>query len=136
MTKHYELLFVLKPTLTEEENKEKLEFIKKVLVDNEAKIASVHDMGMRKLAYEIQKYPRGYYYVIYYEAKPSVIDEILRNLRYSEDVIRFLNIKYENKKEIRQWQLMSEGKPLIQPKENKKEESKTTSEKENNESKE
>ena len=105
--KHYELLFVLKPTLTEEENKARFDDIMSVLEKNGCEVASVNDMGVRKLAYEILKYERGHYYVIYFKAEPSVIDEILRNLRYNEDVIRFLNVKFENKKEIENWEKMA-----------------------------
>lgn len=107
--KHYELLFVLKPTLTDEENAEKLDFIKSVLDKNKCEIAAIDDMGVRKLAYKIDDFERGHYYVIYYKAAPAVIEEILRNLRYTEEVIRFLNIKYENKKEIAQWEKMAKA---------------------------
>ena len=105
--KHYELLFVLKPTLTQEESTQKFDFVKSVLEKNECEIVSVNDMGVRKLAYKIDKFERGHYFVIYFKAFPVVIDEILRNLRYTEEIIRFLNIKYENKKEIAQWENMA-----------------------------
>jgi len=107
--RHYELLFVLKPTLTEEENQERFEFIKGILEKNGCDIVSVQDMGVRKLAYEIEKFERGHYYVIYYKADPSVIDEILRNLRFTEEVIRFLNVKYTTKKEIANWEKLAKG---------------------------
>ncbi len=107
--KHYELLFVLKPTLTEEENQAKFDYIKSILENNGCEIASVNDMGVRKLAYEIQKFERGHYYVVYHKANPSVIDEILRNLRYTEEVIRFMNIKFESKKEIANWEKMAKA---------------------------
>jgi len=124
--KHYELLFVLKPTLTEEENKAKFDEIMSVLEKNGCEVASVNDMGVRKLAYEILKYERGHYYVIYFKAKPSVIDEILRNLRYNEDVIRFLNVKFENKKEIANWEKMAKKTSNKEeaPKESQEEEQK------------
>ena len=32
------------------------------------------------------------------------MDEVLRNLRLDETVLRFLNIKFENKKEVAQWE--------------------------------
>ncbi len=116
--KNYELLFVLKPTLTDEEKSEKFDFIKSVLENNQCEIASIDDMGVRKLAYRIDKFQRGHYYVIYYKAQPSVIDEILRNLRYTEEVIRFLNIKYENKKDIAQWEKMAQKvKAEVKPQE-------------------
>lgn len=107
--KHYELLFVLKPTLAEEEVKGQLDFIKDILDKNESVIDSVKDMGVRKLAYEIQKHERGYYFVIYYKIEPSSIEEILRNLRLSETIIRFLNLKFESKKEIAQWEKLAKA---------------------------
>jgi small subunit ribosomal protein S6 len=107
--RHYELLFVLKPTLTEEENKERFEHVKGILEKNGCEIASINDMGVRKLAYEIEKFERGHYYVIYYKAEPAVIDEILRNLRFTEEIIRFLNVKYINKSEIANWEKLAKG---------------------------
>ncbi|HHD77913.1 MAG TPA: 30S ribosomal protein S6 [Campylobacteraceae bacterium] len=107
--RHYELLFVLKPTLTEEENKERFEHVRGILEKNGCEIASIDDMGVRKLAYEIDKHERGHYYVVYYKADPAVIDEILRNLRFTEEVIRFLNVKYTNKKEIENWEKLVKG---------------------------
>ncbi len=107
--KHYELLFVVKPTLTEEEVKVKFDFIKGVMEDNGCEIKVVKDMGVRKLAYEIEKFERGHYFVLYYTAVPSVLEEILRNLRLSEEIIRFLNVKFENKKEIVQWEKLAKA---------------------------
>ena len=104
MIRHYETLFVVKPTLTEEEIKAQIDAVKSILEKNGAQIAGEFDWGMRKLAYEIEKNPRGYYYVIYYTAPGSLIKELEHNFRYNEEIIRFLNIKYETKKEIKAWQ--------------------------------
>ena len=101
--KHYELLFVVKPTLTEEEVQGRLEFFKDVLTKNGAEIKIVDEMGVRKLAFEIEKCARGYYFVIYFTGATAGMEEILRNLRLDENVLRFLNIKFENKKETAQW---------------------------------
>jgi small subunit ribosomal protein S6 len=100
---------VLKPTLTEEELKAKFDFISSVLTTNGCEIKSVNNMGVRKLAYEIDKFERGYYFVIYFVADPSSLDEILRHLRLTEEILRFLNIKFETKKEISYWEKMSQG---------------------------
>jgi len=107
--KHYELLFVVKPTLTEEEVQGRLEFFKDVLTKNGAEIKIVDEMGVRKLAYEIEKAERGYYFVVYFTAPPAAMEEVLRNLRLDENVLRFLNIKFENKKEIAQWDRLVAG---------------------------
>ncbi|EHX4479042.1 30S ribosomal protein S6 [Campylobacter lari] len=107
--RHYEVLFILKPTLTEEEVSAKLEFVKEVLTKNGAEIESVVPMGTRKFAYKIKKYERGTYFVIYFKAPTNLIAELERVLRITEEVIRFLIVKYENKKEIAAWEKLSKG---------------------------
>ncbi len=102
--KHYETLFVLKPTLTEEEIAKNIEAIQNVISTNGGEIAATDKLGMRNLAYEVQKNKRGYYTIIYYKAPGSAIKEIERNLRINENVIRFITVKYENKKEQAQWE--------------------------------
>ena len=118
--RHYELLFILKPTLTEDEVKVKADFIKEIITKNGGEIASVVEMGTRKLAYQIDKYERGTYFVIYFKAPTQLIAELVRNLRITEEVIRFLPVKYENKKEIAAWDKLSKGQKLTQPKKESK----------------
>jgi small subunit ribosomal protein S6 len=102
--KHYELLFVLKPTLTEEETTKNVETINGVITNNGGEIVKVDNIGMRDLAYEVQKQKRGYYTITYFKSPTSAIKEIERNLRINENVIRFITIKYEKKKEIAEWE--------------------------------
>ena len=122
--RHYELLFILKPTLTEDEVKVKADFIKEIITKNGGEIASVVEMGTRKLAYKIDKYERGTYFVIYFKAPTQLIAELVRNLRITEEFIRFLPVKYENKKEIAAWDKLSKGQKLTQPKKESKTEEK------------
>ncbi|WP_024955385.1 30S ribosomal protein S6 [Sulfurospirillum arcachonense] len=103
MTRHYELLFVLKPTLVEEELQAKVTFLKEILEKNGAEIAALQDMGTKKLAYQVQKFERGYYGVFYFTAPTDSILEVERNLRISEDFLKFMTVKYEKQKEIRHW---------------------------------
>ena len=123
--RHYELLFILKPTLTEDEVKVKADFIKEIITKNGGEIANVVEMGTRKLAYKIEKYERGTYFVIYFKAPTQLIAELGRNLRITEEVIRFLPVKYENKKEIAAWEKLSKGQKLVQPKKESKIEEKS-----------
>jgi small subunit ribosomal protein S6 len=101
--KNYELLFVLKPTLTEEETAKHIENIQNVITSNGGEISATDKIGVRDLAYEVQKNKRGNYTIIYFKSEGSAIKEIERNLRINEEVIRFLTVKYENKKEQAQW---------------------------------
>ncbi|MRJ02759.1 MAG: 30S ribosomal protein S6 [Epsilonproteobacteria bacterium] len=106
--RHYETLFVLKPTLTEEEKRQKFEFIKDVIEKNGGTIAATEDVGVRKLAYPIDKFERGHYYIIYFTAPSQAVRELERIYRITEEVIRFLTIKYETKRDIGAWEQMVE----------------------------
>lgn len=104
--KHYETMFIVKPTLQEEEIKIRIDFFKDLITKNNGAIETCLDMGMRNLAYEIKKNKRGYYFVIYFQASPNFIAELERNYRINEDILRFLIVKYESKKEQKAWQTL------------------------------
>ncbi|WP_394952676.1 30S ribosomal protein S6 [uncultured Helicobacter sp.] len=104
--KHYETMFIIKPTLVEEEIKTKIDFFKDIITKNGGVIETCLDMGMRNLAYEIKKNKRGYYFVIYFKAPTSLIAELERNYRINEEILRFIVIKYENKREQKAWQTL------------------------------
>ena len=99
----YETLFVVKPTLTEEETTAQVDKIKAVLEKEGAELLATNDMGMRKLAYPVQKNSRGYYTVLYFKADGTTISELERNLKINEEVIKFLTIRYTKTKEMTQF---------------------------------
>lgn len=102
--RHYETMFIVRPTLTEEEIKARIEFFKEIITNNNGVVETCLDMGMRNLAYEINKCKRGYYFVIYFKAEPTLITELERNYRINENILRFIVIKYESKKDQKTWQ--------------------------------
>lgn len=104
--KHYETMFIVKPTLVEDEIKSKIEFFKEAITKNGGEIETCLDMGMRQLAYEIKKNKRGYYFVIYFKAQASLILELERLYRINEDILRFIVVKYESKKEQKAWETL------------------------------
>ena len=106
--KHYETMFILKPTLTDEETVAQIETIRGIIEKNGGEIASFDNVGTRELAYEIEKCKRGYYFVIYFKGNPAGIAEIERNYRINENLIRFIFIKFESKKEVASWTKMSD----------------------------
>ena len=106
--KHYETMFIIKPTLTEEETVAQIDLVKATIEKNGGEIVACDDMGSRNLAYEIEKNKRGYYFVAYFKGAPAGILEIERNYRINENILRFIFIKYENKKEIAAWTKMSD----------------------------
>jgi small subunit ribosomal protein S6 len=99
----YETLFVVKPTLTEEEIAAQITKVKDVLAKEGAELVGTNDMGMRKLAYQVEKHNRGYYTVLFYKAEGATIQELERNLKINENIIKFLTVKYTKNKEIAQF---------------------------------
>ncbi|MFA6144258.1 MAG: 30S ribosomal protein S6 [Sulfurimonas sp.] len=104
--RHYENLVIVKPTLTEEEIKNTLAIIEEVIVSNGGEIIGRDAMGMKKLAYPIEKNMRGYFYVLYYTIAPAAISEIERRFRINEEILRFVTMKYDSKREIKAWNTM------------------------------
>lgn len=99
----YETLFVVKPTLTDEETVAQITKIKDVLAKEGAELVATNDMGMRKLAYPVEKHNRGYYTVLLFKGQGNLINELERNLKNNENVIKFLTVKYTKNKEIVQF---------------------------------
>jgi small subunit ribosomal protein S6 len=106
---HYETLFIVKPTLTEEETASQIARVKEIISAEGGELAACDTIGMRKLAYPIEKQERGYYTVVYLRAPAAAISELERQLRYNEDILRFMTVKYVNKKEIAQFEKMAEA---------------------------
>jgi small subunit ribosomal protein S6 len=98
--RNYENLVIVKPTLTAEEIQASVKAIEEVITSNGGEIAATDSMGMRKLAYPIDKNERGYFHVIYYTIAPSAINEIERRFRINEELLRFVTIKYDTNREV------------------------------------
>ena len=90
----YESVIIVNPNLEEEIVKN---LIKKFsdLINTDGTVASVEEMGKRKLAYEIKKQKEGFYIVFKFEAKPELISELERNYRITDEVMKFIVIKEE-----------------------------------------
>ena len=101
---NYETLYVLKPTLTDEETAANIEKIEAILVKNGAEILATDKMGMRRLAYPVEKNERGVYTIVYYKAEGTLINELERNLKFNEEVIKYLTVKYTKQKEVAQFE--------------------------------
>jgi small subunit ribosomal protein S6 len=101
--RNYENLVIVKPTFTAEEIQAAIKNVEEIITSNGGEIAAQDAMGMRKLAYPIDKNERGYYHVIYYSVAPAAIAEIERRFRINEDLLRFVTIKYDTNREVTAW---------------------------------
>lgn len=95
----YEIMYILRPDLEEEQEKAVKEKLASILTDNGAEINDVKEMGKRRLAYEINDFNTGIYVVLYVAAETAAINEFDRLGKINDDVIRFMTIKDERKPE-------------------------------------
>ena len=51
--------------------------------------------GLRNIAYRIKKNRKGHYMMFNLDAPPAAVNELERNMRINEDVIRYLTVRVE-----------------------------------------
>ena len=99
--REYEIMFIVRPTLSEDEIKKVASNFQKTLETNGAKITAVDAWGQKSLAYDIKvgnnTYKSGYYFVVTLEAgDDKAVKEFDRLALISNDVIRHLIINKED----------------------------------------
>jgi len=92
----YETVIIINPN-AEEDTVKTLTDRYSDMINKEGKIEKVDNLGKKKLAYEVKKNAEGIYVVFYYEANPSLIAELERNFRITDDVIKYLTINVTEK---------------------------------------
>ena len=92
----YEIMFIVRPNLEEGDLKAVVKNFEEVLTKNGAKIESTKEMGQRELAYEINKFQTGYYYLFVVEAESAAVKEFDRVARINESLLRHLVVKVED----------------------------------------
>ena len=93
----YEIMFIVKPDMEEADIKKTADAMKKVLTGAKAKVLEEKAMGQRELAYEINKYKTGYYYLLVVEASKEAEEEFTRVARINENLLRYLIVRVEDK---------------------------------------
>ena len=92
----YEGMFIFKPTLEEEARTNLIEKLKSVITSF-GEVTEEEDWGNRKLAYEIEDFKEAYYYLVRFNAKNGVNQEINRQVRITESILRHLVIRLDEK---------------------------------------
>ena len=88
----YESVVIINPNVEENSLKELIERFK-TLINTDGNVEQVNELGKKRLAYEIKKNKEAYYVVYEFEANPSLIAELERNYRITDEVLKFIVIK-------------------------------------------
>lgn len=87
----YELILLLGEKSNQKEKA--LGVISEVLKEGSGKVVSERSLGLRDLAYPIDKQVKGEYYLIEMEAQAQTIKPLNQKLRLSGSVLRYLIVK-------------------------------------------
>lgn len=84
----YELMVILDPEIDERTVAPSLDKFLNVIRNDGGTIENIDIWGKRRLAYEIQKKSEGIYAVVNFTAESATTDELDRQLKLSEAVLR------------------------------------------------
>lgn len=91
--RRYELIFILRPGLGEEEINTVVEYMNQIILNENGTIIDLNKWGMKKLAYTIKKEIQGYYVFCEFAGTPAAVAEIERKFRIDDSVLKYLTIK-------------------------------------------
>lgn len=91
--RRYELIFILRPGLGEEEIATVIENTKQIILTENGTIIDLNKWGMKKLAYTIKKETQGFYVYCEFAGTPAAVAEIERKFRIDDGVLKYLTIK-------------------------------------------
>lgn len=93
--RQYEMMVILTDTLDEEAAQERFTHIKDVLAQQGGTLRDEAWWGRRRLAYEIAKREHGYYGVLDFEVSSEGLEELERQLKIADEVVRFKTVRPE-----------------------------------------
>ena len=91
----YESIVIINPNVDEEGIKALTSRFTD-LINTDGKVEKVDELGKRKLAYEVKKFEEGFYAVFYFEANPTLITELERNYRITDEILKFIVVRKED----------------------------------------
>ncbi len=92
----YEALFIVNPSVEEEGIKGLIQKFSD-LINSDGKVESSEVIGKKKLAYPVKKCAEGTYVLINFESEGKVIAELERNFRITDEVIKFIVVRKDEK---------------------------------------
>ena len=91
----YEHVFLARQDVTPQQVEGLVENYKGVIEANGGKVGRVENWGLKSLTYRIKKNRKAHYVLMDITAPAAAIQEMERQMRISEDVLRFMTVSVE-----------------------------------------
>ncbi|SEP50096.1 SSU ribosomal protein S6P [Methylobacterium sp. ap11] len=91
----YEHVFLARQDVTSQQVETMIETYKSVIEQNGGKVEKTEMWGVKSLAYRIRKNRKAHFTLLNIDAPPAALAEMERQMRISEDVLRFMTVRVE-----------------------------------------
>ncbi len=88
----YETVFISDPDIQDQTRTDLFDKVRNIIAKGNGYLIDFDDWGSKKLSYEIKKKLRGHYVCATYGGSGELVKELERNLRLSDDVMKFMTI--------------------------------------------
>ncbi len=96
---NYEHTFIARPDLTPQQAQALAEGFTQVVEELGGKVVKTEYWGLKSLAYRIKKHRKGHYLHLNIAGPSKIVDELERQERISEDILRWLTVRAETLEE-------------------------------------
>ncbi len=90
--KRYETIVIVDPDLSDEGRGPLFDRIKEIIPHQGGTLIDIEDWGVKRLAYDIKKKPRGFYARLDYCGNGTVVDELERFFRIDDRMMKYLTV--------------------------------------------
>jgi small subunit ribosomal protein S6 len=101
----YESVFIIRQDVSFSDVDKITDDVAKLVKNNSGEVIKTEYWGLRNLAYKIGNNKKGHYVFLGLQTDSSVINEIERKMKLSENIIRFIHVRVES--------ISSEPSPIL-----------------------
>lgn len=116
--RRYETIVIVHPDLPDDELLLLMDRYRAIVAERQGRVVRVEKWGKKKLAYEIRKQHRGVYFLLDYAGNSAAVDELERNLKIEDRVLKFLTVRkadVENVEELEKEIAAGEAEGAAEP---------------------
>jgi small subunit ribosomal protein S6 len=95
MNRTYELMFIVRPDMPEEDQEKLVSTLEGAVTSSGGSVKSMEKWGKRRLAYMVRGFHDGLYMLLTVEGSGGLIHELERRLRVTEPVIKFITVRID-----------------------------------------
>lgn len=112
MSNFYETMYILRPDISDEAVDTTIGKYQDMIKEKGGEVIETQHRGKRRLSYEISRYREGIYIQMNYQAPGDTIAPMERDMRLSEDIIRYLTLVVD---ELQESESEEEAPPQAAP---------------------